>query len=131
MTEEEAIDVFKSPLLKDDGYERHQMAIETILDLYNKQKEEIEECETRLQEEINENCKLKYELYGNSINKAKIRDKKKKLEKLYEKEMKPYRTEFGLNLSLLTKKEKEEVINKRNSLLIAITTLKELLEEGK
>ena len=36
-------------------------------------KNEIEERETRLQEEINENCRLKTELYGNRINKDKIR----------------------------------------------------------
>ena len=82
-------------------------AIDTLLDLYNKQKEEKEDY----------------------ISKAEIRDKIKKLEEFYEKEMKPYQTEFGLNLSLLTKKEREEVINKRNSLLTQITTLKELLKE--
>lgn len=66
---------------------------------------------------------------NNYIDKDKIRDKIKKLEDIYEKEMKPYQTEYGLNLSLLNKKEKEELINKRNTLLIEIETLKELLEE--
>ncbi len=47
-----------------------------------KLQEEIEERETRLQEEINENCKLKYELYGNSISKDEIRDKIKQLEQI-------------------------------------------------
>ena len=98
-----------------DQIEKDNQATQGLLDLYNKQKEEIED--------------YKYMIEINYISKDKIRDKIKKLEKLYEKEMKPYQTEFGLNLSLLTKKEKEEIINKRNSLLIEITTLKELLKE--
>ena len=64
-------------------------AIATILNLIEKQQEEIEELkeaikerETRLQEEINENCKLKTELYGNSISKDKIRDKILELEEI-------------------------------------------------
>ena len=48
--------------------------IQTILNLIEKLQKEIEERETRLQEEINENCKLKTELYGNSISKDKIRE---------------------------------------------------------
>ena len=44
-----------------------------------KLREQLEEREARLQEEINENCKLKAELYGNSISKDKIREKIKQI----------------------------------------------------
>ena len=49
-------------------------AIDVILKLVEKQQKEIEERNIRLQEEINENCKLKTELYGNSISKDKIKE---------------------------------------------------------
>ena len=49
----------------------HNLGI--LLNLIENQQKEIEERETRLQEEINENCKLKSELYGNSISKDKIK----------------------------------------------------------
>jgi len=39
MNEEEIIEILKSPLLKSDGYERHQRAIDGLLDLYQKEKE--------------------------------------------------------------------------------------------
>jgi hypothetical protein len=64
----------------DIGDIKLQEAIQGLLDLYKKQQKEIEERETRLQEEINENCKLKTELYGNSISKDKIKAKIKELE---------------------------------------------------
>lgn len=63
------------------------------------------------------------------ISKDKIKEKIKNIEDIYKKEMKPYQTEYGLNVSLLSKKEKEELINKRNGLLIQKITLEELLEE--
>ena len=65
----------------------------------------------------------------NYISKDKIREKIKNIEDIYKKEMKPYQTEYGLNVSLLSKKEKEELINKRNGLLTQKITLEELLEE--
>lgn len=43
MSEEEAIEILKSTLLKDDGYERHQKAIDTILELVEKQQKEIKD----------------------------------------------------------------------------------------
>lgn len=96
-------------------------AIDTLLDLYKKQKQELDS--------VKEIYYTQSEIENKYISKDEIRNKIKKLEELYEKEMKPYQTEFGLNLSLLTKKEKEEVINKRNSLLTQIVTLKEILGE--
>ena len=100
-------------------------AIQGLLDLYNKQKEEIKALEL-IHETYKEEMKS---IEKRFISKDKIRDKKTKLEEIYQKEMKPYQTEYGLNLSLLSKKEREEVINKRNTLLIEIEVLNELLEE--
>ena len=62
------------------SYKENQ-SIKILLNLIKKQQEEIEEKDTRLQEEINENCKLKTELYGNSIHKDKIREKIKEYQK--------------------------------------------------
>lgn len=42
----------------------------------------------------------------------------KNVEDCYEKLVKPYQTEYGINTSLMAKKEKEEFINKRNCLLV-------------
>ena len=53
----------------------------------------------------------------------------KSVEETYEKEMKPYQTEYGLVLSYLSKKEREEVINKRNCLLVQKEAYKEILKK--
>ena len=45
-------------------------------------------------------------------------------ENVYEKEMKPYQREYGLDVTYLSKKEKAELVNKRNCL---ITQIKQLL----
>lgn len=45
------------------------------VNLIEKQQKQIEELNIRLQEEINEKCKLKTELYLNSIPKSKIENK--------------------------------------------------------
>lgn len=88
--EDIAIKIVKG-FLEKDCYSDTELfySLETILNLIEKQQEEIEELkeaikerETRLQEEINENCKLKTELYGNSISKDKIRDKILELEEI-------------------------------------------------
>ena len=101
-------------------------AIQGLLNLYNEQKELLQ---GKLFENYQYYKNIASSYQANCIRKDKIRDKKTKLEEIYQKEMKPYQTEFGLNLSLLSKKEKEEVINKRNTLLIEIEVLNELLEE--
>lgn len=49
--------------------------LEIILNLIEKLQKQIEELNIRLQEEINEKCKLKTELYLNSIPKTVIQDK--------------------------------------------------------
>ena len=45
-------------------------------------------------------------------------------EKVYEEEMKPYQREYGLDVTYLSRKEKAELVNKRNCL---ITQIKQLL----
>ena len=49
-------------------------------ELIEQQRKELEERNTRLQEEINEICRLKTELYGKSISKNKIKDKIEEIE---------------------------------------------------
>lgn len=55
-------------------YEVDKKQWKVIENLVEKQKKEIEELETRLQEEIYEKCELKTELYLKSISKDKIRE---------------------------------------------------------
>ena len=90
--------------------EKQQKEIEEL-------KEAIKERETRLQEEINENCKLKTELYGNSISKDKIRDKIKELENKLENFYEEVGKGFYFNNEYV------------NSVKMAINKLYELLEE--
>lgn len=52
-------------------------------------------------------------------------------EKVYEREMKPYQTEYGLDVTYLSKKEKNELINKRNCLITQMETYKQLLGGNK
>ena len=47
-----------------------------------------------------------------------LKERIKSVEECYEKLVKPYKTEYGINTSLMTKKEKKEFINKRNCLLV-------------
>lgn len=41
--------------------------------------------------------------------------------------MKPYKRDYGLDVSLLNRKEKAELINKRNCLITQMETYKQLL----
>ena len=50
-------------------------------------------------------------------------------EKVYEEEMKPYQREYGLDVTYLNKKEKAELINKRNCLITQMETYKQLLKK--
>lgn len=52
-------------------------------------------------------------------------------EKVYEKEMKPYQREYGLDVTYLNKKEKTELTNKRNCLITQMETYKQLLGRDK
>ena len=131
-----------------------------ILDLYQKEKEknkELNEINFRvnknllevteeLEQEKEKNKKLKKEneeldqkfkyavpdeivdeLY---ISKDKIRKDLETCKKVYKEEMKPYQREYGLDVTYLTKKEKEKLINKRNCLIAQMETYKQLLEEN-
>ena len=103
--------------------------LQLLLNLLNKQQKEIEELKKPKYLVYFENNKItKMELINDYISKDKIRERIKNIEDIYKKEMKPYQTEFGLNVSLLSKKEKKELINKRNGLLTQKITLEELLE---
>lgn len=75
-----------------------------------------------------ENNKLKEEL-NRSIKPEVIEEKIKICEQVYEKEMKPYQRDYGIDVSMLNKKEKAELVNKRNCLLVQIETYKSLLNK--
>lgn len=50
------------------------------------------------------------------------------VKKCYNELIQPYQTEYGINVSLMTKKEKEEFINKRNCLLLQEHCYNEILD---
>lgn len=64
----------------------------------------------------------------NYISKDKIKKDLETCEKVYEREMKPYQREYGLDVTYLSKKEKEKLINTRNCLITQMETYKQLLE---
>ena len=65
----------------------------------------------------------------NYIHKDVIREYLGRVENVYEKEMQPYQREYGLDVSYLSKKEKEQLVNKRNCLIVQMETYKQLLGE--
>jgi hypothetical protein len=85
----------------------YSKGLQGLLDLYNKEKEKNK----------------------NSISKDKIRKDLETCQKVYEEEMKPYQTDYGLDVTYLTKKEKEELVNKRNCLITQMKTYEMLLED--
>lgn len=98
----------------------------------------IEKLKKELEEEKEKNKDLQKQLNGafdrGFIPKDKIKEKMEQTKKVYDEEMKPYMIEVGngekvLNVTYLSKKEKEELINKRNCLLVQIKTYEMLLEE--
>lgn len=93
-------------VLDDDEIE----CVETILNLIKKQQKELEKKDR------------------SSISKDKIKKDLEICKKVYEEEMKPYATEYGLNVTYLSKKEKEQLVNKRNCLLTQMKTYEMLLE---
>lgn len=58
-----------------------------------------------------------------------LKERIKSVEECYEELVKPYKTNYGINVSLMTKKEKEEFINKRNCLLVQKHCYNEILEK--
>ena len=149
MSEDETINILKTMCTDNFSIEQLKIkqAIETILDLYQEEKEKNEELSiikegirvlqnNGLMDEqyiviANENLKnTSYKhLLDDYISKDKIKERIKTIKEIYEREMKPYQTEYGLNVSLLSKKEKDELIGKRNGLLLQIAAYESLLEE--
>lgn len=71
--------------------------------------------------------KIKKYIQEKYISRDEIKRALEVCEKVYEKEMKPYQTEYGLDVTYLNKKEKAELVNKRNCLITQMETYKQLL----
>lgn len=117
-------------------------ALFTLVQTTMAELERLEDIEEQLDKEKEKNKSLKkqikemQEYYKNAdfIFKDKIKERMEQTKKVYDEEMKPYMIEVGngekvLNVTYLSKKEKEELINKRNCLLVQIKTYEDLLEE--
>lgn len=116
-----------------DSYTQGELdAIGQLLELYYGIKKELEQ-EKEKNKEYEKQLDLDY-VDKNYIHKDKIKEKMEQTKKVYDEEMKPYMLDTGngekvLNVTGLNKKEKEELINKRNCLLVQIKTYEMLLEE--
>lgn len=75
--------------------------------------------------------KIKKYIQENYISRDEIEKALEVCEKVYEKEMKPYQREYGLDVTYLSKKEKAELVNKRNCLITQMETYKQLLGGNK
>ena len=75
--------------------------------------------------------KIKKYIQENYISREEIEKALEVCEKVYEEEMKPYQREYGLDVTYLSKKEKAELINKRNCLITQMETYKQLLGGNK
>ena len=71
--------------------------------------------------------KIKKYIQEKYISRDEIEKALEVCEKVYEKEMKPYQREYGLDVTYLSKKEKAELVNKRNCLITQMETYKQLL----
>lgn len=71
--------------------------------------------------------KIKKYIQENYISRDEIEKALEVCEKVYEEEMKPYQREYGLDVTYLSKKEKAELVNKRNCLITQMETYKQLL----
>ena len=71
--------------------------------------------------------KIQKYIQENYISKNEIEKALEVCEKVYEEEMKPYQREYGLDVTYLSKKEKAELVNKRNCLITQMETYKQLL----
>ena len=142
-------------VLTEDALEEVQDALQNILAEREQNKKRIKELEEENAmlkkadniardvniEEVTEVMNKSYEEFmSNYINKQKVIDVIKNYisreeiekalevcEKVYEKEMKPYQREYGLDVTYLSKKEKAELVNKRNCLITQMETYKQLL----
>lgn len=120
--------------------EEYQNVLQGLLDLYKQEKEKNKELEKHYkheQEYINGevfSAKQMHLIDEDYISKDKIKERMEQTKKVYDEEMKPYMIEVGngekvLNVTYLSKKEKEELINKRNCLLVQIKIYEMLLED--
>lgn len=75
--------------------------------------------------------KIQKYIQENYISKNEIEKALEVCEKVYEEEMKPYKREYGLDVTYLSKKEKAELVNKRNCLITQMETYKQLLGGNK
>lgn len=71
--------------------------------------------------------KIQQYIQENYISRDEIEKALEVCEKVYEEEMKPYQREYGLDVTYLSKKEKAELVNKRNCLITQMETYKQLL----
>lgn len=73
--------------------------------------------------------KIQKYIQENYISREEIEKALEVCEKVYEKEMKPYQREYGLDVTYLSKKEKAELVNKRNCLITQMETYKQILKK--
>ena len=107
-----------------------------ILNLIEKQEKEIEELKEKnryIKAQIPRD-RIFYFSEADYVSKDEIRKRMEQTKKVYDEEIKPYMIEVGngekvLNVTGLNKKEKVELINKRNCLLVQIKTYEMLLED--
>ncbi len=76
-------------------------------------------------------AKIQKYIQENYISRDEIEKALEVCEKVYEEEMKPYQREYGLDVTYLSKKEKAELVNKRNCLITQMETYKQLLGGNK
>ena len=102
--------------------------IEDAQKIMAKQQKEIDRLQNIKRKDIQDLINNENEnIYKNYISKDRIRKDLEKCEKVYKEEMKPYQREYGLDVTYLSKKEKEKLINTRNCLIAQMETYKQLL----
>lgn len=104
--------------------------IEDAQEIMAKQQKEINRLQNIKRKDIQDLINNENEnIYKNYISKDRIRKDLETCEKVYKEEMKPYQREYGLDVTYLSKKEKEKLINTRNCLIAQMETYKQLLED--
>lgn len=125
--------------------EKQQKELNSLKEIEKSHQEENGKLRVELEQEKEKNKELEKLVFRFSqerdiilktpvISKDKIKERMEQTKKVYDEEMKPYLIEVGdgkkiLNVTYLSKKEKDELINKRNCLLVQIKTYEMLLEE--
>lgn len=114
---------------EDDFNNRIRPLVGKLLNLYEDEKEKNRYLKANIPRD-----KVFYFNEADYVSKKEIRKRMEQTKKVYDEEMKPYMIETGnggkvLNVSYLSKKEKDELVNKRNCLLVQIRAYEMLLEE--